>query len=69
MSEDRNVAKPAGDPPSPGRSSQTILGVINGALVSVGTLFVATKSVEVTIIGAVVAVALAGLYILMTHRP
>ncbi|MGH3879299.1 MAG: hypothetical protein ACRDSK_19915 [Actinophytocola sp.] len=69
MSEDQNVAKPAGGPPSPGRNSQTVLGMINGALVSVGTLYVATKSVEVTIIGAIIAAVLAGLYLLLTRRP
>jgi hypothetical protein len=68
MSEDQNVAKPAGGPPSPGRNPQPAVGMINGVLVGVGTLYLATKSIEVTIVGAVVAATLAALYLLMTRR-
>lgn len=68
MSEDRNVSTPASGPPSPHRDPLIMLQVINGVLVSMGTLYVATKSFTVTIVGAAVAAVLAVLYF-VTRKP
>lgn len=68
MSEDRNVATPASGPPSPHRDPLIMLQIINGVLVSMATLYVATKSVTITIIGAAVAAVLAVLYF-VTRKP
>lgn len=68
MSEDRNVAKPASGPPSPHRDPLIMLQVINGILVSMATLYVATKSVTITVIGAGVAAVLSALYF-VTNKP
>ena len=68
MSEDLNVSKPAGGPPAPRRRNpRAMLRVINGVLVSVGTLYLATGSVVVAAIGAAVAVGIAALYLLTPH--
>jgi hypothetical protein len=69
MSEDHNVAKSAGGPPSSGWSAQAVMAIINGVLVGVGTLYLATKSTAIATIGAIVAAALAGLYLLLSRRP
>jgi hypothetical protein len=62
MGRDMNVSKSVGSSPSPRRRGlQNILKVVNGVLVGVGALYLATGSVVVTAIGAVVAVALVGL--------
>jgi len=66
--DDVDTPKPAdGSPPPHRRDPQAVMPVINGVLVGVGTLNLATRSVVVTIIGAVVALTLAGLYLIM-HR-
>jgi len=66
MSEDTNVSKPTGDAPSPRRREpQAMMKLINSVLVAVGTLYLATESVAVTIIGASVAVALVLLYLVL----
>ena len=63
MSEDTNASTPAGGPPSPRRRSQASMKAINGALVGVGTVYLTTDSITVTIIGASVAVVLTALYL------
>ncbi|WP_143229659.1 hypothetical protein [Actinophytocola xanthii] len=68
MSEDQNLVRSAGGPPSPGRGTQAVMGIINGALVGVGTLYLATKSIAVAAVGAITATALAGLYLLLSRR-
>lgn len=62
MGKDRNVPKPrGGSQPPRRRDPRGPLKVINGILVGVGTLYLASGSVTVTIIGAVVATVLAAL--------
>jgi hypothetical protein len=68
MSEDRNVTTPASGPPSPHRDPLIMLQVINGVLMSMATLYVATKSITITLIGAAVAAVLAALYF-VTRKP
>ena len=64
MSKDLNVSKPAGGSPAPRRRNpRAMLRVINGVLVGVGTLYLATGSVIMAAIGAVVAVVLAALHL------
>ncbi len=68
MSEDKNISKPTGDAPPPRRrDSQAMMKLINSVMVAVGTLYLATESVAVTIIGATVAVVLVTLYLVL-HR-
>lgn len=63
MGKDANTPKPVGGSPPPRRGApQTMLLVINGVLAGVGSLYLTTGSVIVTIIGAAVAIASATLY-------
>jgi hypothetical protein len=62
------VPDPPAGPPSPRRpGSGAILTLVNGVLAGVGSVFVGTHSVLVTIIAAVVAIALT-VMILITAR-
>jgi hypothetical protein len=56
-------------PPQPARraSAGTLLTVVNGVLAGVGGVYAGTHSVLITVIAAVVAVALAGM-ILISQR-
>jgi hypothetical protein len=57
VDEDLNIVQPPRR-----RDPQSLLPVINGVLASVGILYMATESIAVTVIGAVVAIALVALY-------
>lgn len=64
MSKDMDVAEPVGDPPSPkGPSPDAMLAAINGVLISISALYLASKSVLVTAIGAVMAIVLGVIYL------
>lgn len=52
---------PTGSNPPPRPSAGTILTLVNGALAGVGGVFVGTHSVVITIIAAIVAIALAAM--------
>jgi hypothetical protein len=67
MSKDMDVSKPSGGPPPNRRGPSEVPSFINGVLVGVGALYLATRSIQVTSIGAVVAVVLTALY-LIAHR-
>jgi hypothetical protein len=63
MGKDLNSSKAAGDPKQPWRdSSEAIRKLVNGVLVSVGTVYLATGSILVTVIGAIVSITLAVLF-------
>jgi hypothetical protein len=65
MSEDLNTSTPSDGPPLPrGRRPRASLKAINGALVGVGSIYLATESITVTVIGASVAVVLTIVYLL-----
>jgi hypothetical protein len=68
MSKDVKIPKSDDDSPTPrGQGPQSLTSVINGSLLGVGGLYVATKSITVTLIGAIVAAVVAALY-LLTRR-
>ena len=58
--------KPAGSkrPKGDGPATAVLLAVLNGALVGVGSVYVTTRSVPVTLIAAVAAVILAAIALL-----
>lgn len=60
-------AAPPGSPRSPRGSPNTtaLLAVVNGALVGVGSVYLATRSVLVTLMAAVSAVILGALVLLV----
>ncbi|SFK13330.1 hypothetical protein SAMN05421835_11492 [Amycolatopsis sacchari] len=64
MGKDLNSRTPAGGPPRPDGNLGAVRKLVNGVLVSVGTVYLATNSIVVTIIAAAVAVALAALYLI-----
>jgi hypothetical protein len=59
-------AAPSGrpQPPKSGPATAAMLAVVNGALVGVGSVYLSTRSVLVTLIAAVSAVILGGLALL-----
>lgn len=52
-------------PPKGGPNTAALLAVVNGALVGVGSVYLTTHSVLVTLMAAVSAVILGGLALLM----
>ena len=68
MSKDLDAPRPAGGSPTPPpRDLQGLLPLVNGILVGVGMLYLTTRSIAVTIIGAAAALVLMTLYLIM-HR-
>jgi hypothetical protein len=55
---------PVSPPPPRGSSAGSILTLVNGVLAGVGGVFVGTRSVPVTIIAAVMAVAISALVLI-----
>jgi hypothetical protein len=55
---------PGAQKPKGGPATAVLLAVVNGALVGVGSVYVTTRSVPVTLIAAAAAVILAGLALL-----
>ena len=66
MSSATRVPAKAGDPRPPRGSlnSAALLAVVNGALVGVGSVYLTTHSVLITLIAAAAAVALATLAVI-----
>lgn len=63
MGKNLDSWKALGDPKPPRRdTAEAIRKLVNGVLVSVGTVYLATGSIMVTVIGAIVSITLAVLY-------
>ena len=67
MSKELNKKERLDDAPSQ-QTSQSVLTVVTAALGAVGTLYLATGSIAVTVIGAVVAILSAALYLAAAKR-
>lgn len=64
MSKDKDFSKRTGGLPSPRRpSARAMVRAVNGLLVGIGTLYLATNSAVVTAIGAVLAIILVVLWL------
>jgi len=60
-----DVPGPAGDAPAP--RPPAMMQVVKGVLIALGALYLTTESVAVVLVGAVVAVVLVVLYVVMRH--
>lgn len=64
MSQNGNVEQPTNGSRQPRRRNlQVIVKSVNGAVAGIGGVYLATQSIAVTVIGAIVAVLLAALYV------